>query len=147
MSTTDTIRPHDVDDTVERPTAPQTVVLARHDDENVETRPGRPRRPAAVAAGALVLAAALFGGGFAAGHAVADQGPTTSPGTTSQGGPTGQGGPGGAGGPMGQDGQLPTPPDGQLAPPSQDGTGTDGLGQDPSGSSTQDDASTSGSSV
>ena len=141
MSTTDTIRPHDVDDTVEHPTAPQTVVLAQHDDEQAEPRSGRPRRPAAVAAGAVVLAAALFGGGFATGHAVADQGPTTSPGTTSQGGP------GGAGGPMGQDGQLPTPPDGQLAPPSQDGTGTDGLGQDPSGSSTQDDASTSGSSV
>ncbi|WP_317697180.1 hypothetical protein [Aeromicrobium sp. REDSEA-S32_B7] len=120
MSTTDTIRPHDVDDTVEHPTAPQTVV---------------------------VLALALFGAGFATGHAVAGQGPASSPGTTSQGGPTGQTGPGGAGGPMGQDGQLPTPPDGQLAPPSQDGTGTDGLDQAPSGSTTQDEASSSGSSV
>ncbi|MCX6407679.1 MAG: hypothetical protein NTV28_12240 [Propionibacteriales bacterium] len=145
MSTTETIRRHDVDDTVEHPTAPQTVVLAQHDDEQAEPRSGRPRRrPAAVAAGAVVLAAALFGGGFATGHAVADQGSTTSPGTTSPGGPTGQGG---AGGPMGQDGQLPTRPDGRLAPPSQDGTGTDGPGQDPSGSTSQDDASTSGSSV
>lgn len=147
MSTTETIRTHDVDDTVERPTAPQTVVLAQHDDEQGEPRSARPRRTGAVAAVAVVLAAALFGGGFATGHAVADQGATTSPGMTSQGGPTGQTGPGGAGGPTGQDGQLPTPPDGQLAPPSQDGTGTDGLDQPPSGSTTQDDASTSGSSV
>ncbi|WP_286691040.1 hypothetical protein [Aeromicrobium sp. REDSEA-S38_B2] len=147
MSTTDTIRPHDVDDTVEHPTAPQTVVVARPDDEPVEPSSERPRRTAAVAAGAVVLALALFGGGFATGHAVAGQGPASSPGTTSQGGPTGQTGPGGAGGPMGQDGQLPTPPDGQLAPPSQDGTGTDGLDQAPSGSTTQDEASSSGSSV
>ncbi len=147
MSTTETIRPHDVDDTVERPTAPQTVVLAQHDDEQAEVRSGRPRRTAAVVAGAVVLAAALFGGGFATGHAVADQGSTASSGTTSQGDPTGRTGPGGAGGPMGQDGQLPTPPDGQLAPPSQDGTGTDGLDQAPSGGTTQGEASTSGSSV
>ncbi|MEH3068612.1 MAG: hypothetical protein PGN15_11415, partial [Aeromicrobium erythreum] len=146
-STTDTIRPHDVDDTVEHPTAPQTVVLARSDDQPVEPRSERPRRTAAVAAGAVVLALALFAGGFATGHAVAGQSPSSSPGTTSQGGPTGQTGPGGSGGPMGQDGQLPTPPDGRLAPPSQDGTGTDGLDQAPSGSTTQDEASSSGSSV
>lgn len=85
-----------------------------------------PRRPArgtragvATATAGVLLAAALFGGGFVVGRAVAADGGTTVPQQS----------------PLGQHGQVPTPPDGFGAPTAPDGAGTGGTGTDDTGTS------------
>ncbi|MCR4514541.1 hypothetical protein [Aeromicrobium sp. 50.2.37] len=82
------------------------------------------RHRAVLAVVGVAAAAALFGGGYAVGHAAGDaRAAASTPGA-------GQADPGGS---TGQDG-LPTPPDGAMAPPGlQDSQDQQGLGADGSG--------------
>lgn len=111
----------------------QTDLVPRPvDDDEPRGRARSTRVRVAAATAGAVLAAALFGGGFAVGQTVAADGAATAP----QQGPLGQDG---LGGPTGQDGQLPTPPDGFGAPTAPDGTGAGGTGTEDAGTWGSDD--------
>lgn len=98
------------------------------------------RHRAVLAVAGVAAAAALFGGGYAVGHAAGDAraaASTPDAGPADPGGSTGQGG-------------LPTPPDGAMAPPGlqdpqdQQGLGTDGSGTGGPSSDGQDSGSVDG---